>query len=300
MAAEADVFTEKTDTEFLFSTEGITKKYKLTTANDSISVSVPRGRIIGFVGENGSGKTTFLRLLTGLSYPTSGSFKFHTESGKCRIGAIVETPAYHPSMSAEDNLRFQAKLCGIDESKVPEMLKTVGLQDTGKKKARFFSLGMRQRLGIGIALLSDPELLILDEPTNGLDPQGIIELREFLKQLCRVKKITLMISSHILSELSLLADDYLFIHKGKLVKSISAEDLFRDMGKQIRFRCEEDPSGVFPGVLQKNGEWYVLSGPFDYPSLLEKLSKLGVTDLETGTETLETRYMSIIYGGERV
>ena len=300
MTAEAGVSVLNEDEKYLFFTDKITKKYKYTTANSDISVAVARGRIIGFVGENGSGKTTFLRLLTGLSRPTSGSFTFNTENGNCRIGAIVETPAYHPSMSAADNLRFQAKLCGVDESKVPEMLKTIGLQDTGKKKARYFSLGMRQRLGIGIALLSDPELLILDEPTNGLDPHGIIELREFLKQLCREKKITLIISSHILSELSLLADDYLFINKGKIVKSVSADELFSNMGKHIRFRCEKDPAEVFgEGVLRKDGDWYVISGPFDYPSVLDTLSKLGVTDLETSTETLETRYMSIIYGGNR-
>ena len=223
--------------DFLIFTDGITKKYKETVANNEISVAIPRGKIVGFVGENGSGKTTFLRIITGLTFATAGSFRYNTPDGKCRIGAIVESPAYHPAMSARDNLRFQARLCGVKEDVIDGILQTVGLSDTGKKAAKHFSLGMRQRLGIAIALLSEPELLILDEPTNGLDPQGIIELREFLKRLCAEKKMTLLISSHILSELSLLAEHYLFIHKGRILQSVSSEELFSHSEKLFTFRC---------------------------------------------------------------
>ena len=289
----------------LVTTDGVTKKYGTTLANNGITVSVPRGKITGFVGENGSGKTTFLRMLTGLSFPTSGSFHFCSEDGKCRIGAIVESPAYQPSMSAYDNMRFQAKLCGENEKKIPEILELVGLNDTGKKKVKNFSLGMRQRLGIALALLSDPELLILDEPTNGLDPQGIVELRGFLKKLCEERGMTLLISSHILSELSLLADYYLFIHKGVILQSVAAEELFGQMTKQLVIKADDDASGFLKNALE--GGWIeryeekdgrlILYGPTYYPALLAGLSQIGVSELETHEDSLETLYMSMMNGG---
>ena len=288
--------------DYILLAEGVTKYYKHMAANNRITVAIPRGKIVGFVGENGSGKTTFLRVITGLIRPNAGTFRFPTADGKCRLGAIVEAPAYHPNMSARDNLRFQARLCGVDESRIDEILKTVGLSDTGKKAAKHFSLGMRQRLGIGIALLSDPELLILDEPTNGLDPQGIIELREIMKSLRADRNMTLIISSHILSELSLLAEHYLFIHKGEIVTSVSAEKLFAQSEKRLMFRCERDPSAFMKSATE-NG-WVVdavtedgvcvLYGPKNYPAILEALSSLEVTSLETKEETLETRYLSLM------
>jgi ABC-2 type transport system ATP-binding protein len=288
--------------DYILLAEGVTKYYKHMAANNRITVAIPRGKIVGFVGENGSGKTTFLRVITGLIRPNAGTFRFPTADGKCRLGAIVEAPAYHPNMSARDNLRFQARLCGVDESRIDEILKTVGLSDTGKKAAKHFSLGMRQRLGIGIALLSDPELLILDEPTNGLDPQGIIELREIMKSLSADRNMTLIISSHILSELSLLAEHYLFIHKGEIVTSVSAEKLFAQSEKRLMFRCERDPSAFMKSATE-NG-WVVdaatedgvcvLYGPKNYPAILEALSRLEVTALETKEETLETRYLSLM------
>lgn len=291
----------------LLISEHITKRYKNTLANNDITLCIPRGKVVGFVGENGSGKTTFIRIICKLIFPTAGTFRFNTGDGKCRVGAIVETPSYHPSMSAEDNLRYQARLCGTDESRIGSILETVGLADTGKKKAKHFSLGMRQRLGIGIALLSDPELLVLDEPTNGLDPQGIVEMRGFLKRLCSENKITILISSHILSELSLMADHYIFIHKGEIIKSVSAEELFSKSTKQILFRCEGDAS-AFLGEAEAQG-WIehseekdglmILYGPKDYPAILRELSRLGVTELETRDESLENRYMNLMEGGVR-
>lgn len=287
---------------YILFADGITKKYKQTKANDNITVAIPRGKIVGFVGENGSGKTTFLRVITGLIRPNAGTFRFPTADGKCRLGAIVEAPAYHPAMSARDNLRFQARLCGVDEKGIDRILEMVGLQDTGRKAAKHFSLGMRQRLGIAIALISEPELLILDEPTNGLDPQGIIELREIMKSLSADRNMTLIISSHILSELSLLAEHYLFIHKGEIVTSASAEKLFAQSEKRMMFRCERDPSAFMKSATE-NG-WVVdavtedgvcvLYGPKNYPAILEALSSLVVTALETKEETLETRYLSLM------
>ena len=297
--------TPEKNTDILLYTEDLTKEYKETVANKQVSVEIPKGKIVGFVGENGSGKTTFIRMICGLISPTSGTFHFNTPDGKCRIGAIVETPSLCPSMSAVDNLRMQAKLCGADEKKVQEVLKLIGLTDTGKKTAKHFSLGMRQRLGIGIALLADPELLVLDEPTNGLDPQGIIEMRGFLKNLCSEKDITLLISSHILSELSLLAEHYLFIHYGQIIKAVSADELFGTSSKQLRFTCEGDSSAFIAAVREnywaEDAEMTdginILYGPKDYPAILSGLSELGVTTLETRDEALETRYMNLMGGG---
>ena len=295
------------NSDVLLYTENITKRYKNTVANKDITVSIPRGKIVGFVGENGSGKTTLIRILCKLSFPTAGSFRFNTADGRCRIGAIVETPSYHPAMSALDNMRYQDKLCGADESKIKGILETVGLAETGKKAAKHFSLGMRQRLGIGIALLSDPELLILDEPTNGLDPQGIVEMRGFLKKLSIENNITMLISSHILSELSLLADHYIFIHRGEIIKAASASDLFNSSDKQLRFRCEADASAfLYTAAAQgwieraeQTGGMNILYGPKNYPEILRGLSQLGVTELETRDESLEGRYMNIMEGGAR-
>ena len=202
----------------------LTKKYKNFTALDNFSMSVPRGSIYGFVGNNGAGKTTLIRLVCGLQTPTSGDIKLDV-SGK-NIGAVVETPSIYLDMTAKDNLKQQYRLLGIkDFSSIDDLLKLVGLENTGKKKAKNFSLGMRQRLGIAVALCGDPEFLILDEPVNGLDPQGIIEVRELLIKLSREKGMTILISSHILDELSKLATHYGFISNGRMIREMSAEDL---------------------------------------------------------------------------
>ena len=291
----------------LLSTDAVTKKYKETLANNKITVELPRGHVVGFVGENGSGKTTLLRILTGLVRPTSGSFTFRTSDGSCRIGAIVESPAFWPGMSASDNLLFQAKLCGADPAKIPAVLQTVGLENTGRKKAKQFSLGMRQRLGIAIALLSDPELLILDEPTNGLDPQGIVELRNLLKKLSAERHMTLLVSSHILSELAQLADYYWFIRKGTIIQTASAGELLAHASKELSFKCSSDASELLKIVVENGwadgakaagseGGWSILYGPKNYSAILKTLSGLNVTDLTTREESLETHYMRLMEG----
>lgn len=297
--------SRKTERDALLVTDGVSKRYKETWANREVNVVIPRGKIVGFVGENGSGKTTFLRIVCGLIKPTSGTFRFETADGSCRIGAIVETPSYQPNMSATDNMRFQARLCGKDENRIEEILSAVGLGDTGRKRAKHFSLGMRQRLGIAIALLSDPELLILDEPTNGLDPQGIVEMRELLKRLAAEREMTILVSSHILSELSLLADYYLFIHKGRILRAMEAEELFAGASRQIRFECKKDPTEFLREAVKEG--WIeradresginVLYGPQKYPEILRAMSLLEVTSLETCDDSLEARYMKIMQGG---
>ena len=195
------------------------------------------------MGRNGAGKTTLIRLICGLQEPTEGSFTLYgvesTDSGivkaRQRMGAVVETPAIYLDMTAEENLKQQYRVLGLPSfDSIPELLKLVGLEDTGKKRAKRFSLGMKQRLGIAIALAGDPDFLVLDEPTNGLDPQGIIEMRELILRLNRERQITVLISSHILDELSRLATHYGIIDKGCMVKELSAEELEASCRKCMR------------------------------------------------------------------
>lgn len=220
--------------EYILSTNALCKSYKHFKALNGLSMHVPKGAIYGFVGKNGAGKTTLIRLICGLQEPTSGEYQlygFHSSQkdiikARRRMGAVVETPSIYLDLTAEENLKEQYRILGLPSyDGIPELLKLVGLENTGKKKAKNFSLGMRQRLGIAIALAGDPDFLVLDEPINGLDPQGIIEIRELILKLNREHQITVLISSHILDELSRLATHYGFIDNGRIVKEISASRL---------------------------------------------------------------------------
>ena len=220
--------------EYVLTTDHLCKNYGHFKALNQCSMHVPRGAIYGFVGKNGAGKTTLIRLICGLQRPTSGSYRLYGSENtdkkileaQRRIGAVVETPSIYLDMTAEENMKEQYYVLGLPSFEgIPQTLKLVGLEDAGKKKAKDFSLGMRQRLGIAIALAGKPDLLVLDEPTNGLDPQGIVEMRELILKLNRERQITVLISSHILDELSRLATHYGFIDKGTIVKEITAEEL---------------------------------------------------------------------------
>ncbi|EWM52619.1 ATP-binding cassette domain-containing protein [Ruminococcus flavefaciens] len=219
--------------DYVLQTRDLYKKYGSFKALDNLTINVPKGSIYGLVGRNGAGKTTLIRIVTGLNHPSSGEFTFYgvkNNDGKIlearrKMGAVVETPSLHPNMTARDNLIQQTKALGISDEKIDDILKLVGLANTGKKKAKNFSLGMRQRLGIAFSLVGDPEFLVLDEPINGLDPQGIIEVREMITRLNQEKGITILISSHILDELSRLATHYAFIERGHVIKEMSAEEL---------------------------------------------------------------------------
>ncbi|MCU9814600.1 lantibiotic protection ABC transporter ATP-binding protein [Paraclostridium sp. AKS73] len=205
--------------EYFLETKNLTKKFKGEAAVDSINLKIRKASIYGFLGPNGSGKSTTLKMITGLLYPTSGEIIIdgHKWSRKDLndIGALIESPALYGNLTARENLKVHTKLLNIPDSKIDEVLNTVDLKNTGKKRAGEFSLGMKQRLGIAIALLNDPKLLILDEPTNGLDPLGIEDLRKLIKSL-KNKGITIIFSSHILSEVHQLAEDIGIIYKGKL------------------------------------------------------------------------------------
>ncbi len=233
--------------EYVLRTHQLTKKYKHQLALNKVNMEIKRGAIYGFIGQNGAGKSTLIKLATGLAFPTEGTVELfgHSEEralirSRKRIGSIIEGPALYPQMSAADNLEAHRLLKGIPgRDCVDRILRIVGLQDTGKKKAKNFSLGMKQRLGLGIALLGDPEFLILDEPINGLDPMGVVEIRELLQRLNREYGITILISSHILSELYLLATHYGIIHQGNLLEQLTVQELSGKCRQYIHVKVDD-------------------------------------------------------------
>lgn len=213
--------------------EGLTKKYGTKTVLNDVSFEIEKGKIYGFIGENGAGKTTTIRAVTGLSSIDEGYVELFGKSDKNgliearrRVGCLVEHPILDLKKSARANLKYQQLLYGNnDPDRISQVLKRVGLGDVKNKKANDFSLGMKQRLGIAMALINSPELLILDEPVNGLDPVGMVEVRELLHSLCRDDGITIVISSHILSELYQLATDYIIISKGHIISTLTKDEL---------------------------------------------------------------------------
>ncbi len=233
--------------EVILSTKNLTKKYNDTFAVNNINLEVKQGEIYGLVGKNGAGKTTLLRLVSGQAFATEGDVTLFQDStpkglneGRKRIGSIIETPSFYNNMTAEQNLEYYRIQRGIPgKSCVTEALTEVGLTHAGKKKYKSFSLGMKQRLGLALALMNKPELLLLDEPINGLDPFGIVEIRNLLLRLNQEKNITILISSHILSELSNLVTYYGFIDKGKLVKQISTEELSKECNRYVELKVDK-------------------------------------------------------------
>ena len=301
--------------EYVLKTDHLTKQYGSFRALDQLSMHIPKGAIYGFVGKNGAGKTTLIRVICGLQKPTSGEYflygRRHSEKeirkARRRIGAVVETPSIYMDMSAEDNLKVQYRVLGnpSDEG-IPELLQLVGLHNTGKKRAKHFSLGMKQRLGIALALAGNPDMLVLDEPVNGLDPEGIIEIRELILKLNREKQITVLISSHILEELSKLATHYGFIHHGRMLKEISAEDLEDACRKCIRLtvsdlqifcRVMEGRKGTYQLISENEADLY---GETDITDLILELAanNCKVTAFHEHDESLENFYMNLVGGEE--
>ena len=231
--------------DYILTSDNISKQYKHVKAVDSVSLHVPKGAIYGFIGRNGAGKTTTLKIFCGLASPTSGSFTVFGCSGDelrrknmfSRIGILIENPGLYLDMSAYDNLRMKCLYAGIkDKNYINELLSLVGLDSAGRRPTRNFSLGMKQRLGIAIALVGNPEILFLDEPINGLDPQGIAEIRETIVRLNKEKGLTIIISSHILEELSKVATNYGIINNGKLIAELTAEELSSRCESRIVFK----------------------------------------------------------------
>lgn len=234
--------------DYVLRTNALTKHYKDFKALNGLTMNVPKGSIYGFVGRNGAGKTTLIRMVCGIQFPTNGSFELYgvknsdpkISETRRRMGAVVETPSILPYLSARKNLEMQYDIMGMpDYNGIDELLDLVGLKNTGSKLSRDFSLGMRQRLGIAVALCGKPDFLVLDEPINGLDPQGIIEMRELILKLNRENNITILISSHILDELSKIATHYGFINGGQIVREMSAEELENECRKCVRVKVTD-------------------------------------------------------------
>lgn len=301
--------------EYVLETNALCKRYRDFTALNGLNMHIPKGSIYGFVGRNGAGKTTLIRLICGLQEPTGGSFTLYgakntdakIERARRRMGAVVETPSIYMDMTAEDNIRQQYLVLGLPSTDgISALLHLVGLTGTGKKKAKNFSLGMRQRLGIAVALAGNPDFLVLDEPVNGLDPQGIIEMRELILKLNREHGITVLISSHILDELSRLATHYGFIDGGHMVKEMSAEEL--EMRCRKCTRVETTSSKVLARVIDNLGAEYrvvddtrvdVFADVQTTELVAEALKEnCVICSMKERDESLESFYMNLI-GGAR-
>lgn len=301
--------------DYVLRTNALSKNYRKFKALDGLSMNVPKGAIYGFVGKNGAGKTTLIRLICGLQEPSDGEYELYGRKNtdkeiaksRRRIGAVVETPSIYLDMTAEDNLKQQYLILGLPSlDGLTDILKLVGLENTGKKKAKNFSLGMRQRLGIAIALAGDPDFLVLDEPINGLDPQGIIEIRELILKLNREQQVTILISSHILDELSKLATHYGFVDRGRIVKEMSAEELEAACRKCVRM--EVSNTKALARVLDRMKlEYKILSdtsadvyASVNVSNLIRALAeeKCEVISMKEHDESLESYYVGLV-GGEK-
>ncbi len=302
--------------EYILQTDNIVKSYGKTKALNGLSMKIPKGAIYGFIGRNGAGKTTAIRIICGLQNPNEGSFTlFNVNSHdkkicevRKRTGAIIEKPAFYSDLSAEKNLKLQYDMLGIPSyDDIPELLKLVGLSDTEKKKAGKFSLGMKQRLGIAIALAGNPDFILLDEPINGIDPQGIVEIRELILTINKEKGVTVLISSHILDELSKLATHYGFIDKGRIVEEISAEELEKKCRKVTKLKVSDEKALLllldeigFDYEVEADGHINVF-GKINVTELVTKLASSGceLLSVNESDESLENYYINLVGSGEK-
>ena len=296
---------------YVIEAASLTKKYKNFKALDDLNLHVPVGSIYGLIGKNGAGKTTLIRLICGLQKVDTGEYYIYGIKNtdkeilnvRSRIGAIVETPAIYENLSARDNIIEELTLLGSPTfDDIDELLELVGLSDVGAKKAGKFSLGMRQRLGIAIALAGNPDILILDEPINGLDPEGIIDIRELILKLNKEKNITILISSHYLDELSKIATHYGFVDKGKMKKEISKDELINKMKHRIVLKVN-DTKKFIPYLDSQNITYEIendktinIFSNIKIPKLISDLSKnnLEVIDVLEASETLENYFLNLI------
>ena len=301
----------------LIVTNELCKEYAHKLVIDHVNMHIPEASIYGFVGENGSGKTTIMRLLTGLAEPTSGSFKLFGVDNKDpkiygvrqQLSAIVEKASLIPTLTAKDNIRYLELYRGITltEEERDELLKKVHLENVGNKRVRNFSLGMRQRLGIALALVTKPKLMLLDEPMNGLDPEGIAELRDLLIELNQKEGITVLISSHILSELEKIASCYGFISHGQIIEEITAQELQARCRKSLMIKVDKLPEAE--AVLAKlnvkdyrtssNGEIKIFEN-VKINDITIALSNEGINifGINSSDESVEEYYLNLIKKGE--
>lgn len=301
--------------DVILKTYNITKKYGNQIAVNNVNMTIKKGEIYGFIGQNGAGKTTLIRLITGLIHKTNGDIELlgassENELNKARtmVGSLIETPSFYNNMTARENLEVSRRIRNIPGNKcVDEVLELVGLKNIEKKKVKNFSLGMKQRLGIANAIMGNPRLLILDEPINGLDPMGIVEIRELLKKINKEKDMTILISSHILSELSELATTYGIISNGKLIEEITSQELKEKCRKYIDLKVDDTSRAVI--ILERklgiddyqvlaNKKIKVFSNLDNVGEVNSILSNSGIIVESIGVkgENLEEYFMNVIGG----
>ncbi|WMJ79889.1 ATP-binding cassette domain-containing protein [Clostridium sp. MB40-C1] len=301
--------------ETVLRTKKLTKKYRKHLAVNNVNIEIKKGEIYGLVGKNGAGKTTLLRMISGLAIATDGEIEMFNETSqsgleksRMRTGCMIETPSFFPYLSAKKNLEYYRIQRGIPEKEcVDEILQFVGLEDVGTKKFKNFSLGMKQRLGLALALMASPDLLILDEPINGLDPSGIVEFRELLSKMNKEKNITIIISSHILGELSQLATTYGFINNGKFIEQISAKQLEEKCKRCIAIKVDNTEKAT--AIIEKElgcSEYEVLNGneirlyeKIDVPEIVNKTliyNEVMVSSINQVGVNLEDYFMNLIGG----
>lgn len=301
--------------ETVIEAKELTKQYIKQKAVNSASFRIKKGSICGLIGPNGSGKTTIMKMMGGLVLPTGGEIELFGKTSekelaksRSRMSFMIETPYAKEALNARENLEKQRIQKGIpDKKRIDEVLKIVGLSDTGKKPVKAFSLGMRQRLGIANALLTKPEIMVMDEPINGLDPEGIIEIRELLKTLNRDEHVTIVISSHILSELSLLCTDYIFIYNGNIRRMLTADELKKECTEYFHIHTDNDPlaAAVLSNKLGITQYDVDNDGSIKIYEKLDQIRTISVTLFENGViplglsmkeANLEQYYMNLLGG----
>lgn len=291
--------------DYVIETRDLTKQFRNKNAVDAVSIHVKRGAVYGLIGRNGAGKTTLMRMLLSLARPTGGEmFLFGQPASPralTRVGSLIEEPAIYKNCTAQENLKRFCILYNVDPGCIPGLLETVGLQDVGNKKAGKFSLGMKQRLGIAIAMLGDPELMILDEPVNGLDPTGMKEVRDVILRLNREKGVTFLISSHLLDELSRMVTDYGILNNGKLAEEISARELEQRCRRKLVFtvddaeRARQILTENLPGAeIVREGSRLILLSHLDEAAEMNRLlvqGGIGVTGIRDDAAGIEDYFM---------
>ena len=297
--------------DYVLETKSLLKSYRHVEALSGVDMHVPKDSIYGLVGRNGAGKTTLMRVVAGMQKENGGTYLLfgvdknsrEIKKERKRVGAMIESPAIFHDLSAEDNLKMQYRILGLPSfDTIPEILSTVGLENTGNKKAGSFSFGMKQRLGIAMAIAGNPDLLILDEPINGLDPEAIVEMRELILRLNREMNMTIIVSSHILDELAKVATYYGFIDSGRMVKEVSAVDMEKECRKALRIKVESIEKAAI-SLTSLGNDYSVIDdntldifGDIGIKEVLDVLSGAGIKDIEKRNENLEGYFINTMGG----
>ena len=297
--------------DYVLETKSLFKSYRHVEALSGVDMHVPKDSIYGLVGRNGAGKTTLMRVVAGMQKENGGTYLLfgvdknsrEIKKERKRVGAMIESPAIFHDLSAEDNLKMQYRILGLPSfDTIPEILSTVGLENTGNKKAGSFSFGMKQRLGIAMAIAGNPDLLILDEPINGLDPEAIVEMRELILRLNREMNMTIIVSSHILDELAKVATYYGFIDSGRMVKEVSAVDMEKECRKALRIKVESIEKAAI-ALTSFGNDYSVIDdntldifGDIGIKEVLDVLSGAGIKDIEKRNENLEGYFINTMGG----